>query len=305
KLLLAGMGYFIGYDGHFLFDNIGDDYAENNVPYIGLRLMPATCGALVVPFAFLTLKEMGVSLPGAVFGAFMLIFDNSLITQSRLILLDSMLMLFCVVSTYCWVRFYKLRHTPFSFDWWLWLSLTGVGLALTMGVKMVGLFIVATIGIATLIDLWRLLDIKKGLSMREFGRHFAARALCLIFLPLVLYLAFFYVHFWVLNRSGPGDAFMSPAFQAELEDSALTKNAVSVPYHSNITIKHRDLSVFLHSHPDRYPLRYDDGRISSQGQQVTGYPHSDLNNFWEIEPVDPAPHPSTPAVVVRVPGADG
>ena len=32
KLLLAAVGYFLGYDGHFLFDNIGDDYIANKVP---------------------------------------------------------------------------------------------------------------------------------------------------------------------------------------------------------------------------------------------------------------------------------
>ena len=68
--------------------------------------------------------------------------------------------------------------SPFSLEWWFWLSMTGVGLALVTGydsdqlccayffrVKMVGLFTVATVGIATLIDLWELLDIKRGHSM--------------------------------------------------------------------------------------------------------------------------------------------
>ena len=32
------------------------------------------------------------------------------------------------------------------------------------GVKMVGLFVVAAVGVATLYDLWDLLDINKGLS---------------------------------------------------------------------------------------------------------------------------------------------
>ena len=61
--------------------------------------------------------------------------------------------------------------------------------------------------------------------------------------------------------------------------------AQSIPYNSKITIKHRSTSSFLHSHTDKYPLKYDDGRISSQGQQVTGYPHKDLNNEWLIRPI--------------------
>ncbi|KAJ3103862.1 hypothetical protein HDU97_009781 [Phlyctochytrium planicorne] len=291
KLLLAAMGLFVGYDGHFLFENIGDDYVANKVPYIGLRLMPATFGALVVPFSFLILKEVGISVYGALFGAFVLILDNALINQSRLILLDSMLMFFGVWSIYNWIRFYKERHRPFTASWWFWLSMTGVALACTLGVKMVGLFTIGVVGIAVLVDLWRLLDFRRGVSNREFIRHFSARALCLIFLPIAIYLSFFYIHFEVLKISGPGDAFMSPAFQAELQGSDVAANSVAIPFGAVISMKHREKSVFLHSHVDKYPLRYEDGRVSSQGQQVTGYPHKDPNNEWEVMAVDPELHP--------------
>jgi len=57
-------------------------------------------------------------------------------------------------------------------------------------------------------------------------------------------------------------------------------------YGTNITLKAVDLNVYLHSHRDRYPLRYKDDRVSSQGQQVTGYPHPDANNFWQLIPAD-------------------
>jgi len=77
KLLLAAAGYLVGYDGHFLFDNIGDDYIKNNVPYVAMRVLPATAGALVAPFAFLTMKEMGVSISGAIFAAVLITFGKS------------------------------------------------------------------------------------------------------------------------------------------------------------------------------------------------------------------------------------
>ncbi|KAG8698065.1 hypothetical protein FRC08_006161 [Ceratobasidium sp. 394] len=54
-------------------------------------------------------------------------------------------------------------------------------------------------------------------------------------------------------------------------------------------MRHKETKVFLHSHVERYPLRYDDGRISSQGQQVTGYPHNDTNNHWQIIPTKAIP----------------
>ena len=45
----------------------------------------------------------------------------------------------------------------------------------------------------------------------------------------------------------------------------LTDHQIELRYYDTITIKHRDTKVFLHSHAENYPLRYEDGRISSQG----------------------------------------
>lgn len=78
-----------------------------------------------------------------------------------------------------------------------------------------------------------------------------------------------------------------------------------IHYYDIITMKHKDTKVFLHSHPERYPLEYEDGRISTQGtvdqdifnvgtnllpgQQVTGYGHADANNHWQIIPTKALP----------------
>ena len=135
--------------------------------------------------------------------------------------------------------------------------------------------------------------------------HFMARAFSLIIVPIVVYLAIFAVHFKVLYRTGPHDSFVSPGFQATLEGnrlnapsesmlsvypfstvSSLSWNPPAVYYGSNITLLHHKLTNYLHSHPSNYPLRYDDNRVSSQGQQITGYPHIDDNNIWTLLPVD-------------------
>lgn len=138
-----------------------------------------------------------------------------------------------------------------------------------------------------MIDLWDLLDINRkqgALSLPEFGKHFGARVMGFIVVPFLMYLFWFQVHFAILARSGPGDDFMTPEFQETLSDNLMLKEAVDINYFDNIAMKHKETKVYLHSHPDRYPLRYEDGRISSQGQQVTGYPHNDTNNLWQIYP---------------------
>ena len=107
--------------------------------------------------------------------------------------------------------------------------------------------------------------------------------------PAILYMFWFWVHFAILTKSGTGDAFMSSDFQQTLEGNSMLASAKEIHYGDRITAMHKGTSVYLHSHPDKYPLKYDDGRISSQGQQVTGYPYNDTNNFWELFPTKALP----------------
>ncbi|KAG8530845.1 uncharacterized protein KY384_004202 [Bacidia gigantensis] len=287
KLLFALMGWFVGYDGHFHFENIGDSYISNKVPYVAFRAMPALLGSLTVPTVFLIMWESGYTLPAAIVASSLVLFDNAHIGQTRLILLDATLVYAMSVSVLCYVRFYRMRHEPFSRKWWKWLLLTGVALSCVISTKYVGVFTFFTIGCAVAIDLWGLFDINRpggALSLPDFGRHFAARLTGLIIVPFLIYLFWFQVHFAILYRSGPGDDFMTPEFQETLSDNLMASQAVGVDYYDSVSIKHKETKTYLHSHPDRYPLRYDDGRVSSQGQQVTGYPFNDTNNYWQIVP---------------------
>ncbi|KAI1818339.1 glycosyltransferase family 39 protein [Poronia punctata] len=289
KLLFALMGWLVGYDGHFHFENIGDSYISNKVPYVAFRAMPALLGSLTVSVVFLIMWESAYSLPACIVAAGLVLLDNAHIGQTRLILLDATLVLAMACSLLCYIKFYKLRHEAFSRKWWKWLILTGFALSCDISTKYVGLFAFVTIGSAVIIDLWELLDVKRpggALSLQQFTYHFAARAMGLIVLPFLFYLFWFQVHFSILTRSGPGDDFMSPEFQETLSDNVLTANAMTIEYYDTITLRHKETKAYLHSHADYYPLRYDDGRVSSQGQQVTGYPYNDTNNYWQIIPFD-------------------
>jgi dolichyl-phosphate-mannose-protein mannosyltransferase len=290
KLLFAFMGWLVGYDGQFHFENIGDSYIDNKVPYVAYRALPAILGALTVSVVYLIMWECSYTLPACILAASLVLLDNAHIGQTRLILLDATLVFAMACSLLCYIKFYKLRHQPFSRKWWKWLILTGFALSCDMSVKYVGLFAFVTIGSAVLIDLWDLLDARRAggaLTMREFGRHFGARAFGLAVMPFVFYLFWFQVHFAILTRSGPGNDFMTPDFQETLSDNIMTANAINIQYYDTVTLRHKETKAYLHSHEDRYPLRYDDGRVSSQGQQVTGYPYNDTNNYWQILPRDP------------------
>ncbi|KAM0708702.1 hypothetical protein Q7P35_005355 [Cladosporium inversicolor] len=305
KLLFAFAGWLVGYDGSFLFENIGDSYITNKVPYVAYRSMPAMMGSLTVSVVFWIMWESGYSLPACIVAASVVLFDNAHIGQTRLILLDATLVLFMALSVLSYIRFYKLRHAPFGRKWWKWLLLTGISMSCVISTKYVGAFTFFSIGVPVIIDLWDLLDIKRKqgpLSIPEFGKHLSARIIGFIVVPFLMYLFWFQVHFTILSRSGPGDDFMTPEFQETLSDNLMTQQSVGIDYFDNIAMKHKETKVYLHSHVDKYPLRYEDGRISSQGQQVTGYPHNDTNNLWQIIPsveMEGLGHPVKNGDVVR------
>lgn len=289
KLLIAFWGWLIGYDGSFKFTNIGDSYTANSVPYVWYRSLLAIQGVATVPVMFLTMKTLGFGVAACTFAGILVCFDNAHVIDSRLILLDATLILSVALTIFCYSKFSTFRRQPFTKWWWIWLHATGVSLSCVISTKYVGVFTYFTIGIAVVHELWILLDIKRGLTMPQFSKHFAARAWSLIVMPFLIYLFWFYLHFAILNRSGPGDSFMSSEFQETLLESPMAKLSKDVHYHDIITIKHKGTGAFLHSHDFVYPLRYEDGRVSSNTQQVTCVidenAANDVNNQWEILPV--------------------
>ena len=71
-----------------------------------------------------------------------------------------------------------------------------------------------------------------------------------------------------------------------------------VYYGQQIKIKNKVEDIWLHTHEHKYPLQHDDGKISSQGQQVTGYGDSeeelDPNNVWIFYPAGEEPSGRVP-----------
>lgn len=285
KLLIALGAWLAGFDGSFEFENIGDKYSGTTVPFREMRALPAVIGALQVPIVYEIMRETGARLTTSLMCALLVMLDNAHVAQTRIILLDAPLVLFMLLSLYTYIKFFQQRYREFSAPWWSWLAATGVSLALTVSCKLIGVFGFMTIGGAVIWDLWNLLDIRRGVPIRKFCKHFCARALFLLMVPLLIYLFWFWVHFAILTKSGPGDTFMSADFQQTLIGNELLESSMDLHVYDTISLKHRGTNVFLHSHPEHYPHKYDDGRISSDGQQVTGYPYQDSNNFWTIMPV--------------------
>ncbi|KAL0074666.1 Dolichyl-phosphate-mannose-protein mannosyltransferase-domain-containing protein [Phycomyces blakesleeanus] len=275
KMLIALVAKLSGFDGVFDFKDIGKDYIESDVPYVPIRVFCGICGLLVVPIAYLTMRGSGHSVAAGLVVALMVCYENGLIANNRLILLDPPLLFFTAATTLMWINFHNQKNKPFQFWWYTWLALTGLGLGLTVSCKWVGLFTIATIGVSTIKNLWDLWGDSR-IPVNVFVRHFLARAACLIALPVVVYMLMFGIHFHSLPNSGEGDGFMSPEFQQTLAGHSMADTPIDIAYGSNVYLRHvATRGGYLHSHPHDY-------LTGSKQQQVTLYPHRDNNNWWTI-----------------------
>ena len=216
KMFIGAVGYLTGYNGTFPFEKPGDHYGDHNI--LGMRVACTFLGSCLTPFSFLTVWELTRSLTAAALAGALILFDVGLLTLNQYILLDPILLFFISGSTYVMVKFRNVdqKAEAFTAKWWFWLALNGVFIGGAISVKFVGLFVIILVGISTIEQLWQILgDLSKPFEFTV--KHFMARAACLILLPIVLYVAFFYVHLHVLYKSGNGDGHFSSAFQTSLE----------------------------------------------------------------------------------------
>lgn len=278
KMMIGAFGYLTGYDGTFPFVKPGDSY--EGVNYLGMRVCCTALGACLVPFAFIIVWEMTHSLPAAALGSSLILFDIGLLTLNQYILLDPILLFFIMGSVMGMMKFLNQHDRPFSVGWWGWLTFTGVMLSGSVSVKFVGLFVVLYVGLHTIKELWDLYGDLNN-SLLYVGKHFIARAMGLIVLPIVLYCVYFYIHLTVLSKSGNGDGFYSSAFQSQLEGNSLYNASMplELAYGAEVTLKNaRTGGGYLHSHIHLYP----EGTGARQ-QQITTYSHKDYNNKWLVK----------------------
>ncbi|XP_041854564.1 protein O-mannosyl-transferase 1 isoform X1 [Melanotaenia boesemani] len=284
-MILALGAYLGGFDGNFLWTRIGAEY-PGNVSVWSLRLLPALCGALCVPLVYLLTLELKFSHLSALGTALLLLLENSLIVQSRFMLLESVLIFFVLLAFLSYLRFYNAPCS--SWSRYSWLLLCGVSCAAAVGVKYMGVFsYLLLLGVASW-HTWILIG-DKTVSHLSVCLQCVCRVVCLLVVPVLLYVFWFYIHLTLLSRSGPHDQLMSSAFQASLQGglSRITQGQpLEVAYGSQVTLRSsasQPVPCWLHSHKANYPIRYENGRGSSHQQQVTCYPFKDVNNWWIIK----------------------
>ncbi|CAI2161704.1 8620_t:CDS:10 [Funneliformis geosporum] len=273
KMMVALAGLLAGYDGSFNFES-GTRYPED-LNYTFMRMFMASFGVLMVPLAYFTSIELGFSKHAVILVTLMVLFDTAYLCISRFILLDAMLLFFTFMTIFCMTKFHNQKCDPFSANWWRWLIMTGISIGCVSSVKWIGLFTTALVGLYTIEDLWNKLG-DLSIPKIDYLKHWVARIICLIVLPILIYIGCFAIHFAILTHSGPGDSQMSSLFQAGLIGNDFAENPLELAYGSRITLKNTGFGGgLLHSHVEEYPG-------GSGQQQVTCYHHEDINNDWIV-----------------------
>ncbi len=201
KLLISAVGYVNGFQPGFSFAEIGQKFPDN--AYLWLRLLPTIAGILLPLVIFYLALEVGLSRLAAFAVGALAVLENSLLTQSRFILLDSFLLLFGFSSLFFYLKYRRINRTSL-------LILTGIFGALAASVKWTG---AAFLAIPIIMEALRVLRSKEQIWVNLL----LVKKFNLLVLPLAIYFAIFAIHLGLLNKSGPGDAFMTIAFQKSLK----------------------------------------------------------------------------------------
>jgi len=217
KLIEAGWGWLWGFKPGFSFANIGDVYPDHL--YRALRFLPSLAGALLPLVIYGIARRLKLSVHAAALAGVFVALDNALLVQSRYILLDAFLLLFGFGAFYCYLRFRDGGHPAL-------LGAAGALGAAAAGIKWTGLTFLA------LIVIWEIVQSVRGIRIHGFSalrRAHVHRILSLVVIPVLVYTGAFVIHFALLTKSGPGDAFMSARFQHGLEGSAYAEDATLQP----------------------------------------------------------------------------
>lgn len=214
KLILAGWGWLVGVDAEH---SAPECTPGNGVtcppvpplsqdPAVALRVIPALAGAALIVVFYYFLRELGTGRKVATLGASLLLLDNALTLESRLILLDSMLLCFGMAA--CTVFLAARRSTGRRH--WVLLVIAAVLGGMCISIKITGACVFGFIGIIGLFT---------TIEGRVSWRRWIPQTGVLLVIPAVVFLGSYVVHDSMLHNSGDGDRFMNEQFQSTLRGS--------------------------------------------------------------------------------------
>ncbi len=202
KLIMAGAAKLLGVSGAVLA-------AAEPAPL--LRVLPAFAGSLIIPVVYLLLRELGCGRRTATLGAFVLLVDNAMLVESRLILPDIILLLFGVLAVLC----YALARRAKGSARFMWLAGAAAGGGVAVSIKWTGLSAIGLIGLVWAIEWWVYWRRERRADWRALVRE----AGLLTVIPIAIYLGSFAAHFALLRHGRTAaDPVMSDETRAILNN---------------------------------------------------------------------------------------
>ena len=206
-----------------------------------LRLLPAAFGTIVIPLVYTILRQLGSGRHVAALAALAILCDNALLVASRFVLLDIFLIGFGLAAA----ALYLAARSRIRAARWGFLVLAAALAGCALSVKWTG---ASALGL--ILAAWLLESVRQRIPLSRFVGEGAV----LVGIPILVYVGAFAVHFALLTRSGPGNTFMSAAFQSQLIGSLQYDSTVHVTFWQKLADVHRAMwrantSLQLVKHP--------------------------------------------------------
>ena len=199
KLLIAGVARLAGYKGGMTFEQIGQPYGD--ISPVSLRLLPALVGTFLPVVFFIFLRQLGASSIAAFFGGLLITFDNALTLQTRIIVLDGVLLLATFASLSLFFAASKMPSTRAR-------SITnffaGCLAGLAVGTKFTGLVAIGLLGLLVLV---RVMHERTWPSFKQWLQQ----SLWILLGAIIVYGGGWALHFSLLTQPGSGDVWGLPS----------------------------------------------------------------------------------------------
>ncbi|HEY4475517.1 MAG TPA: phospholipid carrier-dependent glycosyltransferase [Candidatus Paceibacterota bacterium] len=241
KLMIAAAAKFSGFTPNFDFDHIGETIGRRAL--IGLRFLPALFGSLSIGMIYLIIIALGYSRKAAFFGGWLMLFDNAYLVESKFVLVDMFLIFFGATS----LLFLSLASKASGKKSYFLICLATAAATLAASIKWTGVAFIAIIFFYLFLKL-----LKDRLLKKFFLTSFAA-----VLIALFLYVLPFIPHFSMLKKSGPGDAYMSAAFQKTLVGNKISTENPAVPL--NFSGKFTELNRAMYNYNSGLKATHPDG----------------------------------------------
>ncbi len=230
KLLIAGGARLLGYRGDVKFGAINDPYGD--VSPVPVRFIPALAGTLLPLTVYILMLQLGGSRPAALFAALLVVLDNALLLQTRIIALDGILLSATLASV---VAILAAIRSQSHWGRAAYCLLTGVLVALAVGTKLTGLIAAGLIGVCIGVQIVR------QFQDRQMVWYWLRKSLWIMAGFVITYGVGWKLHFMLLTLPGEGDAWGLPTGNF-LADAIRT--------HVKMLTSNMDLAA---GHPDTSP----------------------------------------------------